>query len=209
MKKVYPDAKAALAGLLRDGMLIMAAGAATIYAWGERSYPPLADDVPIQIEAGHDTECDVKVQPRRVRVTRRIADDSEDPKPLAGVDVVQRIGPLHSVARTGADGRFTLDAWILGDHAPVELRRGGDPLQACAVQVYQVQVKLAAAGVAEVRGEDQPAAVGGEVGAEVSRAIAGHLPLAGAVGVHDVQLQLAGPDQVLFEQVLILLDLRD
>jgi hypothetical protein len=99
------------------------AGAGTIYVWADQ-FPPLADDVPVEIRAGRDTECNVAVKAHRERVTRRVADDSETPRPLAGVDVTQRIGHLSAAARTDEDGRFTMDAWFLGEYAPVELRRG-------------------------------------------------------------------------------------
>lgn len=99
-------------------------GSATISMWGDHPSPPFIYAMPVEITAGSDSECDVTLEPRRVRVTRRVADDAEVPKPLAGVDVVQRIGPLSAAARTDADGRFTMDAWFFEDHAPVELRRG-------------------------------------------------------------------------------------
>ena len=107
------------------------AGPATITVCGDRPFEVFTGGVTFDVEAGRDTECDVKLEPRRLRVTRRVAAEGEVPVPWAGADVVQRIGPLSAAARTDADGRFTIDAWFFGDCAPVELRRGAFVQGAC------------------------------------------------------------------------------
>jgi 5-hydroxyisourate hydrolase-like protein (transthyretin family) len=86
------------------------------------------DVVPAQdvdLAGGEEKKLDLRVEVKRVRVTRRVVEVVDmNENPVAGVDVVQQFGPTRTVARTDADGRFTIDAVFAGYSAPVELRRG-------------------------------------------------------------------------------------
>ena len=87
---------------------------------------------------------------------------------------------------------------------PVETLIHGDLFQIGSVDVDQVEIEVAALGIAQVGGKDNPPAIRMEKGTEVGGAIAGHLNPVGAVGVHHEDVELARLDQVPTQQVAVL-----
>src|SRR5208283_4704168 len=96
-----------------------------------------------------------------------------------------------------------------GEHGEaIEIGVEGDAFLARAVFVYDVEVEIAAVfGISLIGGEDDALAIGQEIRGEIRRAVASDLVLVGAIGVHHPDFEVAGTDQALREEVLVVLDL--
>ena len=98
---------------------------------------------------------------------------------------------------------------IRGEHQFLPIRRKHgkpvegfvecDALEAAAVNVNFVKVKVATLRIVHVGGEDYSLAVWEEIGREVGFAIVRYLTLVGSVGIHHPDFQNCWPNQVLLE----------
>ncbi len=91
---------------------------------------------------------------------------------------------------------------------PVEIGRGGDLFQPGAVDVYRVEIELAASRGLVVGREDDPLAVRVPVGREVGAPQMGDLMRVAPVGVGHPELQVAGPHQPLLQKLEVVGGIR-
>src|SRR6185369_10214790 len=105
------------------------------------------------------------------------------------LDLVVSVGREHKFLSIRAEHRKAIKSRI-----------EGDALQAGAVDVDRVEIKVAALWIVHVRREDYSLAVRKEVGCKVGFAVASHLALAGAVRLHHPYLERSWPDQIVFQK---------
>src|SRR2546425_3232073 len=80
----------------------------------------------------------------------------------------------------------------------------GDALQARAIFIDQIKIEVAAVGVGHVGGEDDALAVRMEKRRKVGGAVARHLPLVAAIGLHYENLEALRAQKGSLEQLLII-----
>src|SRR2546422_891001 len=80
----------------------------------------------------------------------------------------------------------------------------GDALQARAIFIDQIKIEVTAAGVGHVGGEDDALAVRMEKRRKVGGAVARHLPLVAAIGLHYENLEALRAQKGSLEQLLII-----